>query len=137
MEQRVVGQTKSVGFQVGVRRTLPVSQERAWELVTSAQGLQLWLGEATDISLRPGQRYETKTGESGEIRIVKPLQQLRLTWQKPDWQRASTVQVRILPKAGGKTTISFHQEHLVDKHVREEMKARWEAVLEEMGKRVI
>ncbi|WP_315969970.1 hypothetical protein [Brevibacillus massiliensis] len=40
MEQRVVGQTKSAGFQVGVRRTLPVSQERAWELVASVEGLQ-------------------------------------------------------------------------------------------------
>ncbi|CAH2717615.1 hypothetical protein BACCIP111895_04831 [Neobacillus rhizosphaerae] len=106
--QRIIGQTKSVGFQVGVRRTFPISQEKAWELITSEEGFNLWLGESTSIILHPGQKYITKTG-SGEIRVVKPLQKIRLTWQKEDWERPSTVQVRIISKVSNKTTISFHQ----------------------------
>ncbi len=70
---------------------------------------------------------------SGEIRIVKPLQQLRLTWQKEGWERPSTVQIRILSKADNKTTISFHQEKLSDQYVREEMKTYWETILEKIG----
>jgi len=73
----LVGQTKTVGFQVGIRRTFPISQEKAWELIASEDGLKLWLGESTKINLQPGQKFRTKIGE-GEIRIVKPLQQLRL-----------------------------------------------------------
>lgn len=136
MEHRVVGQTKTVGFQVGVRRTFPISQEKAWEIVTSPEGLDLWLGEGAGASvvLQPGQQYVSKAG-SGEIRIVRPLQQLRLTWKKEGWQNPSTVQVRILPKAGQKTTISFHQEKLADKHVREEMKVYWEKILEVLRER--
>jgi len=78
---KIIGQTTNVGFQVGIRRTFPISQEEAWNLVTSQDGLNLWLGESMDIILEPGQKYMTKSG-SGEIRVVKPLQQLRLTWQK-------------------------------------------------------
>lgn len=135
MEQRVTGQTKSVGFQVGVRRTFPISQEKAWELVTSTEGLSLWLGDSSNILLQQGQKYDTKTGASGEIRIVKPLQQLRLTWQKKEWQRPSTVQVRFISTASNKTTISFHQENLSDGKIREEMKLYWEQVLEEIKNR--
>ncbi|MFJ6208216.1 SRPBCC domain-containing protein [Lysinibacillus sp. NPDC092081] len=130
-----IGQTKTVGFQVGVRRTLPISQEEAWNLVTSQDGLNLWLGESMDIILEPGQKYMTKLG-SGEIRVVKPLQQLRLTWQKIGWEKASTIQVRIISSTSNKTTISFHQEKLSDQYVREGMKIYWEKVLEEIKERI-
>lgn len=127
--QRIIGQTKDVGFQVGVRRTFSISQEKAQELIASKEGLDLWLGESTSIILEPGQKYITKTG-AGEIRIVKPLEQLRLTWQKEEWEKPSTVQVRIISKASNKTTISFYQEKLADKNVREEMKVYWGEILD-------
>lgn len=132
---RIIGQTKSVGFQIGVRRTFPISQEQAWALLTTTEGVRTWLGESTSVIFEPGHKYHSKTG-SGEIRIVKPLEQLRLTWQKEEWSKPSTVQIRILPKGGNKTTISFHQEHLSDQTVREEMKGHWESVLDLIKERV-
>ncbi|MDQ0229198.1 SRPBCC family protein [Metabacillus malikii] len=129
--RRIVGQTKTVGFQVGIRRTFPISQEKAWEFVASEDGLKLWLGESTKINLQPGQKFYTKMGE-GEIRIVKPLQQLRLAWKKEGWEKTSTIQVRIIPKENTKTTISFHQENLSDQNVREEMKHYWEKILKQI-----
>lgn len=36
--RKPAGLTASVGFQIGVRRTLPVSPERAWELLTAPKG---------------------------------------------------------------------------------------------------
>lgn len=47
-DHKMIGQTKTVGFQVGIRRTFPISQEKAWELVTSEDGLKLWLGKVTE-----------------------------------------------------------------------------------------
>lgn len=87
-----------------------------------------WLGGGENIIIEPGHQYRTMVG-TGEIRIVKPLLQLRLTWQKEGWQRPSTVQIRILSKENNKTTISFHQEHLADQQIREEMKRYWESRL--------
>jgi len=126
--EKIIGRTKSVGFQVGVRRTFPVSQEQAWALIIAKEGLHSWVGDGATLHLEPGHKYHSKIG-AGEIRIVKPLEQLRLTWQKEGWSRPSTVQIRILPKETNKTTISFHQEHLSDQTVREEMKQYWESVL--------
>jgi len=64
-------------------------------------------GESTGITLNPGQTYMTNLG-SGEIRIVKPLQQLRLTWQKEGWERPSTVQIRVLSKADIRQRLYLH-----------------------------
>ncbi|KQL33655.1 SRPBCC domain-containing protein [Psychrobacillus sp. FJAT-21963] len=133
--RRIVGQTKTAGFQVGVRRTFPISQEKAWELITSEEGLKLWLGESTNVFLKPSQKFVTKT-VTGQIRVVKTQQQLRLTWQKVEWLKPSIVQIRFIPRDSNKTTISFHQENLNDSITREKMKVYWEKVLDEVRERI-
>lgn len=126
----MIGQTKAAGFQIGVRRTFSVSREAAWAFLLSAEGLKLWLGELSSLELEPGHRYTTGEGNFGELRVVKPLEQLRLTWQRQGWSQPSTLQIRLIPNPSqaGKTTISFHQEKLADAWAREEMKQHWEAV---------
>lgn len=122
------GQTASAGFQIGVRRTFPISQEQAWDLLVSPEGLKLWLGDLSALELQVGQGYTTKEGISGELRVVKLFQQLRMTWQPRGWEKSSTLQIRIIPNPtnADKTTISFHQEKLKDVYTRECMKKYWE-----------
>ena len=45
MVDRILGQTKDVGFNIGVSRTLPYPIEVVWSFVTGPAGLALWLGE--------------------------------------------------------------------------------------------
>jgi len=127
--QKPVGLTAAAGFQVGVRRTLPVTQEEAWRLLTSPHGLSLWLGEVESLELVRGTAFATREGNHGELRVVKPLHQLRMSWQRAGWIAPSTLQIRLLPTKQGGTTISFHQEKLKDLYAREQMKAHWEQVL--------
>lgn len=136
MDGKLVGQTASVGFQVGVRRTLPISPERAWTFLTSPEGVKLWLGEVPPLAYRVGETFESKEGISGEFRVVKEIQQLRLRWRKKDWAFTSTLQIRLLPTNSGKTTISFHQEKLDHSKTRDEMKKQWEAVLKAIAEKI-
>lgn len=125
-----VGMTASVGFQIGVRRTLPFFQEEAWELLTSTRGRKLWLGDAASVEFVKGHKFVTREGTTGEFRVVKPLEQLRLTWQPASFPNTSTLQIRLLSADNpGKTTISFHQEKLDSAEQRGEMKAHWEEVI--------
>jgi uncharacterized protein YndB with AHSA1/START domain len=126
----MIGQTASAGFQIGVRRTFPVSQEQAWAFLTSPEGLKIWLGELSSLELRVGHRFTTQEGTEGELRVVKPPAQLRMTWQPKGWTKPSTLQVRVIPheKDPNRATISFHQEKLDDADARERMKKRWEDV---------
>jgi len=129
---KLVGQTKSTEFQIGVRRTFPIPIEEAWDLITSTKGIHIWLGEVSSISLSIGHQYQTEDGVSGEIRVVNQFQNIRLTWTKENWIKPSTLQIRTITNGKDKTTLSFHQENLLDIHIREEMKNKWGEVLNEL-----
>ncbi len=128
-EEKPVGLTKDVGYQIGARRTLPVDLETAWRLVTSVEGLEVWLGKAGKMEFTKGAAYKLADGSEGEIRVFKPGSHLRLTWQPVGWPRPSTIQVRVVPSRD-KTVIAFHQEHLPDGAAREARRAHFSAALD-------
>ncbi len=132
MNKKAIGQTKGAGFEIGVRRTFDVPVVRAWEVITSDRGMKLWLGDVSGLKWEKGETYKTKDGTEGEIRIINQGSHLRITWWPSDWEKASTIQIRVIPN-GEKTTISFHQENLKGAGEREEMRLRWENVLDKLN----
>lgn len=133
MNKKAIGQTKGAGFQIGVRRTFDVPVMRAWDVIISEKGIKLWLGDVSGMKWEKGETYITKDEIEGEIRVINPGSHLRITWWPKDWEKASTIQIRVIPN-GERTTISFHQENLKGAQEREEMRQRWENVLDELKK---
>lgn len=131
--KRAVGQTADTGYQIGVRRTLPLPPDAAWKLLTAPETMRAWLGGAP--ALEKGATFTTPDGAAGEVRVAQPGSHLRITWQPPGWPRPSTIQVRAVP-AGEKTTVSFHQEHLPGADEREERRRHFTAVLDALQKRI-
>ena len=129
--KRVVGQTSAGGFQIGVQKTLPISADMAWELLTGEAGLALWLGMVDRLQFRKGEEYETASGNSGEVRSVVPGERIRLTWSSPELAGPSTLQVTLVA-AGEKTSVRFHQERLSSLGERELMRSHWREVLDEL-----
>lgn len=76
-----------------------------------------------------GQQYETTDGTTGEARSFRREDRIRLTWQPPDWEHDSTVQVAVTPSGYDKTVIRFHQERLVDARERDQQRTHWRAVM--------
>lgn len=130
---RAVGKTAATGFQIGVRRTLPLPVDEAWRLVTSPDGVRAWLGDARGLAWEKGASYTAEDGAAGEVRVVKEASHLRITRRPPEWPRASTIQVRVIPTASG-TTISFHEEHLPGAAEREARRGHYDAVLDELAR---
>ena len=131
-EPHIVGQTKAVGFEIGVRKTFDVAPEAAWTILTSEKGLRLWLGELSRLPMEKGESYQTADGTTGEIRATNPGGHIRLTWQPRGWRNPSTLQVRVIP-SGVKTTISFHQERLSGAEERERMRDHWKRVMAQLS----
>ena len=124
----MIGQTKNGSFQIGVRRTLPISGEQAWNFLISKEGQRIWLGEDYPLTLAEGEPYTTPGGAKGIVRVINPEVNLRLSWQPSEWAQASTIQIRTIPRGSG-TTISFHQEGLPDAAARASMRRRWQQAL--------
>lgn len=118
-----VGLTKDAGWQIGVRKTLPVALEDAWNLLVSEEGLSLWLGDLPGFGPAEGAEYELSDGTRGKITAFKQISHLRLTWHPPGWSRPSIIQVRVIPSGKKKTVFSFHQEHMPSQGAREERRA--------------
>ena len=134
--KRVVGQTADAGFQVGVQRTVGATAMGVWELITSRP--DLWLGEGASVAFAEGARYEVPPGDggpgaSGEVRVVKPGERLRMTWHPEDWPAPATLQVTLSESRSGKTAITAHLEKLPDADAREAMRARWREALERIA----
>lgn len=126
---RVLGQAKETGFQVGVRRTLPVTRDAGWRLVTSPEGVRAWLGDGAEVEFEKGTEYRLADGSTGEVRVFNPKKHLRITFEPAGWPRPSTLQVRVEPK-GEKTVVSFHEERLPDEQAREDRRAHFKAALD-------
>jgi ribosome-associated translation inhibitor RaiA len=127
------GLIKHQGYQVGVRKTFPVTLHDAWDYLFSEKGIQAWLGYYGDIKWQRNQQYITKYGTHICIRVYKELSHVRLKYQKKEWVNNSTIQLRVLWAKTG-TTISFHQEKLLDTAQRDDMKAHWDKVLHAIDK---
>lgn len=133
--KRVVGQTADAGFQIGVRRSIAATAMEAWELIVSRP--ELWLGEGASVPLTKGATYDVPAGHrepraTGEIRVVKPGDRLRMTWHPEGWSAPATLQLTLLETGSGRTAITAHLEKLPDAGVRDEMRERWTAALERL-----
>jgi uncharacterized protein YndB with AHSA1/START domain len=100
-------------------------------MLTSVDGLAVWLGQVPGLEWAKGSTYQLPDGTRGEVRVYKPNSHVRITWQPAGWGRASTIQVRVLPK-GDRTTVVFHQEHLPGPQEREERRAVFVGALDEL-----
>jgi len=132
--EKQVGQTKDVGFQFGIRKTVPISAELAWNFLFSAKGLETWLGKLNhELELK--KEYETVNGITGFVRVFKPKSHIRLNWKLKDWPNMSTVQLRVIGKQG-KATIAIHQEKLLNAEQRSKMKEYWIKVIQKIDKEI-
>ena len=129
---KIIGQTKDAGFQIGVRKTFAVPVELAWEFLFSSKGLSTWLGKLTIEDFELGKPYKTKEGIEGEVNVFKPYSHIRLTWKPKDWTNTSSLQIRVIDSKG-KSTISFHQDRLLSSKQRDEMKTYWSKVIEKIN----
>lgn len=109
----MTGQTQDAGWQVGVRRTLPLELAEAWELLTCPPWLERWSGLAALDRDDPAVRSLTAP------RVVRVR------------TRHSLVQLRVQAAVSG-TTVAFHEDHLPDEQARNLRKAYWAQVLDDL-----
>ena len=126
----MVGKTKDVGFQFGIRKTFSVSTEKVWDFLFSENGLKIWLGKLKN-ELEIEKEYETENGITGLVRVFKVNSHIRLNWKPKHWDNISTIQIRVVGNQE-KTTIVIHQEKLLNFEQRMEMKEYWTKIMNEI-----
>ena len=128
-----VGLTQNSGWQVGVRRTIPVPAKTLWDLMMSERGIRIWLGIGSELKFSEGEQYTLADGTTGVIRVYKPGSHWRISRQPDDpaYTRPSLMQIRI-QETGGKSTLAFHEEHLPLESERQKRKTFYLEVVEKI-----
>ena len=135
MNDQPIGLTRDAGFEIGVSRTVDTPLPRVWDALMSEEGVRTWLGDGVQLPAERGAGYRTGDGTTVKIRSFHPNDRVRLTWQPPDWDHESTVQVAVSQR-GGRTVIRFHQERLADPEERERQREHWRAVMDALVARL-
>lgn len=125
-----VGLTQDSGWQVGVRKTLPIPPEKAWEFLFSKENLRIWLGTVPVFPLQVGSNFQLEDNTAVKITVLKPNSHVRLSFHAPGYERPSIIQVRTIP-SGENTVFAFHQEQLPDWEARQERKYYFQQVLDD------
>jgi activator of HSP90 ATPase len=133
VSKEAVGLTKGTGWQAGVRRTLPIRPENAWDFLLSPQAVRIWLGAAPKVKLAAGAEFRLTGDTRCKITVFRPGSHLRMQWQPADYSKPAVLQVRVIP-ADEKTAFSFHQENLPDAAARQQRIAFYQDVLAQLGK---
>lgn len=131
--KRVLGETAETGFQMGVRKTLPMSRDDAWRLLVEHP--ERWLGEGA-VSFEKGARYELTGGYGGtvrgQIRVVKPGERLRASWHPEPFEAPATLQVTLTEAKSG-TTVGVHVEKLADAQARDGVLEHFREILQRLA----
>jgi len=132
----MIGLTKDSGWQIGVRKALPVSLQDACEFLISRDALCVWLGDLQELKIAKRSEFQLKDGTSGMITVLKPDSHIRLSWQPLEYKHPAIIQVRLIP-AGNKTVFSFHQEQLPSAEERAIRKVFFKQAIEKLKSMVL
>jgi len=117
-KEKIVGQTKDVGWQFGVRKSVSLNANEVWDFLFSENGTELWL-----------------KGADREFSTFKNLSHIRTKWKLNGWTNEATLQMRVISNKD-KTTIAFHIEKLLNEKQREETKTHWDKVIKTVTKKI-
>lgn len=114
-------------------KTYPVTAKKAWEVLSSPEGISIWLGSVSNFDLEPKARFETDDGIFGEIRTMVRGKRLRMTWQESDWEKHTVLQIYIWDRPGKKSMIGFMHEGIKSGRQKMQIKDRWLQVCENLS----
>ena len=134
--KRVEGRNLKGEYSTVATKTLSLSQESAWRLITSENGMATWLRPFSPFPWKPGQGFEVDGGVFGEIRTLKPGARARLTWQEAHWEKPSVVQIHLLPRKGEKCVMVITHERIPSASLKGKLREQWKQALAALSETV-
>jgi uncharacterized protein YndB with AHSA1/START domain len=144
--RRVLGQTQDGLFQIGVSKTIPAPAGKVWNLLKSAEGINL-ITSNPEVDPPPGGagsapgtpaaldalEEQSTTGIQATTTTFTAGSHVRMRWQLPGWPTYSILQIRVTPKSETRTTLAFHQEKLPSREARDKMQTHWRRISQRMA----
>lgn len=124
-----VGLTRYAGWELDVRRTVPVGAPELWRRLLD-DWLPQWL-EVDSVPQMVGAPLRITDRVRGRVVGCHVGRRVRLDWTPPDLDHETMFEVTLLEDTSA-TVILLHQERLLDAAERQRLLDHWTAVLSEL-----
>ena len=131
--RRIEGRNEKGEYATVATKTLRMNAKAAWKLLTSSEGMKLWLQPFALFPWKAGQSFEVDGGIFGEIRTLKPGVRARLTWQEAHWAKPSVVQLNVVPRKGEKCVLVIQHERIPSASLKGKLKEQWKKALQDLS----
>jgi activator of HSP90 ATPase len=133
--KRIVGLTKSHGYQISISKTFNVSCAFMWDFILSEEGINIWLGKSDIEELEFNMPFKTVSGVEGKLKSFKPAVYFKFTWKAAVWTNNSNVEVRINNRKG-KARLGILQSFMISLDQRTAQKAYWDEVMLKIERKI-
>ena len=130
---RIPGQNLKGHYSLVVTKTVRVDAKTAWKFLTSAKGLAIWLQPLSEFKVVPKASFESVGGYFGEVRTVKKNSRIRFTFQDPDWDFSTVLQLQVFSKSKSTTMLAIQHEKLPSAKLKSEFRGRWREAIEQLA----
>ena len=137
--RRIVGETASAKFELGVQKTIPMERTQLWQTLFEKDALAIWLGNIESLVLEPEMPFGSHGLPKGKIRSIKDQEKIRMSVQTEIVDHPFTLQIYLMcPRnTENRTSLRFHFEKLESSEERELMRSHYKNVMEQLQSLVI
>lgn len=130
--RRIEGQNIKGEYMVTSTKSLAFGVQKSWKVLTSKNGLAVWLKPLSPVSIAAGAQFETTDGFFGEVRTLKKERSIRMTWQDPNWEKKTVLQIMLVARPKEKSIVVFNHTEIRELKVQALLRRRWKSVLVEL-----
>ncbi len=113
------------GFAVSVSRTVDCPLERVWAAWAEADAMNRWFTTGAKLDFREGGRFENADKDAGTYLRIVPMKRIKFTWEQPQHQPGSQVEVTFSTGNNGKSQVVLTHEKLSSKDEVEDLREGW------------
>ena len=132
--KRVEGQNVKGKYTVTATKSIPLSISKLWNFLLSDEGMKIWLKPLSPVRFVPNSMFETDDGFFGEVRTMKKNSRIRITWQDPNWEKKTVVQISLIPRPNHKSLLVVDHADIVSSKIKTQLGLRWRLVVTELQK---
>ncbi len=122
---------KDLGYRISVSKVFPVDTQKMWKFLLSELGIAIWLGNIDFDDFELQKLFVTDTGIEGKLTVLVPNCHLRFKWKPSNWEKYSTVELRI-KNSKGKSSVIFHHTGFYKLEQQEELRKYWKIIIAKM-----
>jgi activator of HSP90 ATPase len=126
-----IKKTKDLGYQISVSKVFPLPTHKMWDFLLSDLGIATWLGKISLEDFELQKQFVTDKGVEGKLTVFVPDCHLRFKWKPSNWDKQSTVELRV-KNSKGKSSVIFHHTGFYKIELQEELRQYWKEIITKM-----